>query len=76
MDIFRERKGWWEPVNTDDNLAPPEAATYDEYEFRYMGIENEEEASGKVKSGESAFTNLVSSSITLIYKYNTFNSFI
>ena len=62
MGVFRVRKGWWEPVSTADNLPPPEAAAYDEYEFRYMGIENTEEASGTVKSGESTLTNLVSSS--------------
>ena len=58
----RISRGWWEPVNTDDSSPPPEAATYDEYEFQYMGTENEEEASGNVKNGQSEFSNMISSS--------------
>ena len=49
-------------MNTEESLTPPEAATYDEFEFHYMGIENEEEASGNVENGKSKFTNLISSS--------------
>ena len=66
MNIFRVRKGWWEPVTTADNLPPEEAATYDEYEFTFMGVENTEESAGEVTSGESAFTNMISSSKLLL----------
>ena len=36
---------------------------YDEFEFKYMGIENEEEAKGIVASGASSTTNLVADGI-------------
>ena len=31
---------------------------YDEYEFHYLGVENEEEAAGQVASGASTTSNL------------------
>ena len=33
---------------------------YDEYMFQYMGVENEDEALGRVKSGESNTSNIFS----------------
>ena len=39
---------------------------YEEYEFRFMGLENKEEADGDVESGKSATTNLFSSEDRLI----------
>ena len=39
---------------------------YDEYEFRFMGLENKEEADGDVESGKSATTNLFSSEDRII----------
>lgn len=39
--------------------APHDVYLYDEFEFKYMGIENEEEARGSVVSGTSETTNLV-----------------
>ena len=33
---------------------------YDEYLFKYMGVENEDEALGKVPSGESNTSNIMS----------------
>ena len=55
--------GWWEPLRTEEkkDTPPPELAMYDKYVFEHMGIENEEERTGVVKSGESATTNLFSS---------------
>ena len=61
QNFLREPGGWWEPISTVDGEPPPEAVIYDEYEFRYMGVENVEESEGRIKSGESLFTNLVSS---------------
>ena len=50
-------------MRTEDNKdnPPPELMMYDEYEFRFMGLENKEEADGDVESGQSATTNLFSS---------------
>ena len=49
-------KGWWEPLRTEENkdTPPPELMIRDEYTFRYMGVENQEEREGKVESGNSA----------------------
>ena len=59
----RKPEGWWEPLRTEDNKdnPPPELMMYEEYEFRLMGVENQEEADGDVESGKSATTNLFSS---------------
>ena len=38
--------------------------TYEEYKLEFLGIENEEEKLGKVASGESATTNLISAAVT------------
>ena len=56
----RQPRGWWESITTDDGLPPPEVLTYDEYTFKYLGMENDEERNGTVRSGESATTNLKS----------------
>ena len=39
----RKRKGWWEPLTTEDGQPPPEAMIYEEYEFEFMGVEDEKE---------------------------------
>ena len=57
---YRQRRGWWESITTDDGLPPPEVLTYDEYTFDFLGLENEEERNGTVESGKSATTNLKS----------------
>ena len=64
----RKPAGWWEPLRTEDNKdnPPPELMMYDEYEFRFMGLENKEEADGDVESGKSATTNLFSSEDRII----------
>ena len=56
----RVAAGWWEPLRTEENkdTPPPELMLYDEYTFRYMGVENEEEAKGQVESGKSATSNM------------------
>ena len=57
---FREPKGWWESLTLGVNgSAPHDVYLYDQFEFKYMGIENEEEAKGIVPSGTSETTNLV-----------------
>jgi len=58
----RQRRGWWEtPKGTIENgLPPPEVLTYEEYTFKYLGMENEEERLGNKSSGGSATTNLKS----------------
>ena len=55
-------EGWWEPLRTEENKdnPPPELMMYDEYTFRYMGVENAEEAAGDVESGKSSTTNMFS----------------
>ena len=62
LNIPRVPAGWWEPLRTEDNAdsPPPELMMYDEYLFQYMGVENEEEALGKVKSGTSRTSNIFS----------------
>ena len=59
---FRIPEGWWEPLRTEENKLspPPELVMYDEYQFKYMGVENEDEALGRVASGESNTTNIMS----------------
>lgn len=47
-------------MTTEDNLPPPEVMTYDEYQFKFLGLENEEERLGIVESGMSSTTNLKS----------------
>lgn len=56
----RVAAGWWEPLRTEENkdTPPPELMLYDSYTFRYMGVENEEEAKGEVESGKSLTSNL------------------
>ena len=68
----RKPAGWWEPLRTEDNKdnPPPELMMYDEYEFRFMGLENKEEADGDVESGKSATTNLFSSEDRIIERNN------
>ena len=58
----RQRRGWWEtPKGAIENgLPPPEVLTYEEYTFKYLGMENEEERLGNKSSGSSATTNLKS----------------
>ena len=64
----RKPAGWWEPLRTEDNKdsPPPELMMYEEYQFRFMGLENKEEADGDVESGKSATTNLFSSEDRII----------
>ena len=52
--------GWWEPLRTEENkdTPPPELMIRDEYVFRFMGVENQEEREGTVESGKSATSNL------------------
>ena len=65
----RQPRGWWESITTDDGLPPPEVLTYDEYTFKYLGMENDEERNGTVISGKSATTNLKSPG-KLVLRYN------
>ena len=60
--VCRVPEGWWEPLRTEENkdTPPPELVMYDEYMFQYMGVENEDEALGRVKSGESNTSNIFS----------------
>ena len=69
----RKRKGWWEPLTTEDGLPPPEVGfcfesfmqqncqvmIYEEYEFEFLGVEDENETAGDFASGSSPTSNLV-----------------
>ena len=66
----REPKGWWESLTPGVNgSAPHDVYLYDEFEFKYMGLENPEETQGIVASGTSETTNLVADGRVILRLY-------